>query len=363
MPQPIGEAHSATLGRPLGVPPPDLSPDECLRIASEGFGIHAVAARPFPFRAECDQLCRLTTAHGAEFTMRISNPAQDPQVLEFQNLAIEYAGARDASLPIPRLVRSRSGQGIYFYKFADQTYGIRILTCLPGRPILGVMTTPGLRHNIGMALARFDAAMQGFSHPEANPDMIWDMRNAGRVGRLDFDIADARKRDVLTAAFARFERNAAPALSGLRTQVIHNDLNPKNILVDETRTDQVTGIIDFGDMIDGPLVFDPAVAISKLILDLVDMQQLERMDAVAFSCNVLAGYSSVLPLQADEIALLLDLIIVRLAMRVAIRAWRCKRNGERLDPGIVESGGAALNYLLALPSDIVRARFIQAAGL
>lgn len=362
-PQRIVDVQPVTLGRPLGVPAPDFSPGECLRIASEAFGVDATSALPFPFGAECDQLLRLTAAHGAEFTMRVSNAAQDPQVLEFQNLAIEYAGARDASLPIPRLVRCRSGHGIYFHKFAGQTYGIRILTCLPGRPILGVMTTPGLRRNIGRELARFDVAMQGFSHAKANPEMIWDMRNAGHVGKLDFEIADAGKRDVLVAAFTRFERNAAPALYGLRTQVIHNDLNPKNILVNETQTEQVTGIIDFGDMIDGPLVFDPAVAIAKLILDLVDMQQLDRTDVVAFSCDVLAGYSSVLPLQANEIALLLDLIIVRLAMRVAIRAWRCKRNGERLDPSIVDSGDAALNYLLTLPSDIVRARFNQAVGL
>jgi Ser/Thr protein kinase RdoA (MazF antagonist) len=361
-PQPIVEAPSASLGRPLGVPAPDFSPDECLQIASGAFGIQAVAVLPFPFGAECDQLFRVTAAHGAEFTMRISNSAQDPEVLEFQNLAIEYAGARDPTLPIPRLVRSRDGQGVYFHKTAGQSYGIRILTYLPGRPILGFMTTAGLRKNIGMALARFDVAMRGFSHPKANPDMIWDIRNAGQVGKLDFDIADPRKRGVLDAAFARFERNAAPALAGLRTQVIHNDLNPKNVLIDECQTDRVTGIIDFGDMIDGPLVFDPAVAISKLILDLVDMQQLERTDAVAFSCDVLAGYCSVLPLQANEIAHLLDLIIVRLAMRVAIRGWRTKRNGERLDPAIVDSGAAALSYLLALPSEIVTAQFSKAAG-
>jgi Ser/Thr protein kinase RdoA (MazF antagonist) len=116
-------------------------------------------------------------------------------------------------------------------------------------------------------------------------------------------------------------------------------------------------------MIDGPVVFDPAVAISKLILDLVDMQQLDRIDAVAFSCDVLAGYTSLHPLQADEIAVLLDLIIVRLAMRIAIRAWRTKHNREWFDPAIVDSGIVAINHLLALSPEIVTARFSKAAGM
>ena len=49
----------------------------------------------------------------------------------------------------------------------------------------------------------------------------------------------------------------APRLAGVATQVIHTDFHGENLLTDGAR---VTGILDFGDALTGPVAMDVGVA-------------------------------------------------------------------------------------------------------
>src|SRR5204862_39432 len=65
-------------------------------------------------------------------------------------------------------------------------------------------------------------------------------------------------RPAVRAVLDRFEHRVTPELLRMRAQVVHNDLAPNNVLVDDTLA--VTGITDFGDMTHTALVCDLAVA-------------------------------------------------------------------------------------------------------
>jgi Ser/Thr protein kinase RdoA (MazF antagonist) len=74
------------------------------------------------------------------------------------------------------------------------------------------------------------------------------------------------------------------------------------------------GIVDFGDCIHAPLVQELATAGSYQISPVG--HPLESFG------QFLAAYHSILPLQPEEVAILPELILVRLALWITITSWR-----------------------------------------
>ena len=102
--------------------------------------------------------------------------------------------------------------------------------------------------------------MRGFFHPAAGHELMWDMKHASRVRDLLVHIEDESEARIGTALSRQFRSHALPKLPHLRAQVIHNDLNPHNVLVSPDDHDRIAGIIDFGDMVHAPLINNLAVA-------------------------------------------------------------------------------------------------------
>ena len=72
--------------------------------------------------------------------------------------------------------------------------------------------------------------------------------------------AAAMKKTAVERVSAAF-RACLPRLRGLRSQAIHGDCHASNLLVDG---ESVCGILDFGDMIHAPLMFEPAIAMAGM---------------------------------------------------------------------------------------------------
>jgi len=122
----------------------------------------------------------------------------------------------------------------------------------------------------------------------------------------------------------------------LRSQVIHNDMNPGNVLVDHADANRVTGVIDFGDMVFSRLVNDVAVA-GAYFCRIED-------DPFAEVVEFLEAYTDVLPLTQDEIAVLPDLILSRHLTTVMITHWRARLYPDNAEY-ILRSEGRARKML------------------
>ncbi len=124
----------------------------------------------------------------------------------------------------------------------------------------GYPTYPAQRRAMACCLGRLDLALQGFSHPAARHDLLWNVSAAHRLmDKLEAVIDPARRR-LAEKFMMRFTTQVLPRLGSLRAQVIHNDYHLYNVLVAPDAQDRLTGIIDFGDMIYAPLVGEVATA-------------------------------------------------------------------------------------------------------
>lgn len=291
---------------------PDFTLQKATEIAESIFGLPGELQ---PLYSERDQNFRLQTADNASYVLKIANAAEDPGVLDFQTKALRYIRQQDETLPVPRVVPTQSGEPFTQVLGASGTaHLVRVVTFLPGMLLEEAEQTAETWRNVGRFMARTDLALRGFFHPQARQELLWDVTQCERLRAHTVHIDNARARDMTEQILDRMVIDVMPHLRQLRHQVIHNDGHGENVLVNLDRPQEVCGLLDFGDMVFAPLVQEIAIA--------VDVRRLPLPELLAKIGAMAAGYDSLLPLEAEEIDTIYDLVLARQAVTATIIAWR-----------------------------------------
>lgn len=328
---------SAPPDDPLSVPTPDLDLDTLLAAVEEHWGLTGDLT---PLHGERDRNFRLDSGAGRHL-LKVHNPADRESVLDLQGSALRHLRAVAPDLPVPGVVPTRDGRPWVEVTGRDGRRSLAwVLTWLEGRH--PEPAAVDLRE-WGRTSARLGRALRGFAHPAATHPLLWDIRHLPRL-RPWLSAVSADRRGAVQAVLDRFEQQVVPVLPRLRAQVVHNDLAPTNVLVDDRLV--VTGITDFGDLTHTALVCDLAVAAADVLSG--------RTDGLEAAGEVVAGYHAVTPLEPEEIALVADLMAGRYAASVLITAWRTQQQGWA--PAIDDEAFARLEPMLAAGLDSLDGR-------
>lgn len=295
----------------LTVPPSDFSFDEVLRCLSDKYQL---AGDITTLVGERDQNFRLRCDDGQQYVVKIANSTEPEVMTDFQIQALLYLEKKACAVPVPRVVRALNGSVTIAMVADGATHRMRVVTYLPGKPLGESVNDASLSRKLGVCLAETDAALVGFEHPGQSPSLIWDMQRAGDLRSLINCVPDAEVRAAVIECLDDFEQNAAPHFPTLRSQVVHNDLNPGNVLVTDGEPPVVAGVIDFGDMLHAPLIIDVAIAASYM--------RSAGDDAMELLAPFVAGFNATTPLKQLELDLLYDLVRTRLVATIVLMNWR-----------------------------------------
>ena len=290
---------------------PQATDEEASAIALRSFGVVANAK---VLTSERDKNFHMQAADGREFVLKITNSAEEPGVTNLQTEALRHIDRRAPHLPVPRVCPTLDGRFEAVVALGNGSdHVVRLLTFLSGEPLY--KTAPSLRQSaeLGACLAAINVALRDFHHSAASHELLWDLKHASKLRALLPHIADERRLALATEGLDYYEQHVQPVVATFRTQVVHNDFNPHNVLVDPDDPTHVTGVIDFGDMVETQLVNDVAIAASY---------QIEGEDLLERAAKFVAAFHSVYPLALAEIDSLFDLITLRHIMTVAITEWR-----------------------------------------
>ncbi|RRO08990.1 phosphotransferase [Pectobacterium aquaticum] len=293
---------------------PQVSCQQALAIAQQEYGLSGQMAL---LQGERDINFCLTVTPDERYMLKVINAAEPADVSDFQTALLLHLAQQAPELPVPRIRPTTAGLSETSVEIDGVLLRARLVSYLAGVPQYLTSPSTALMPQLGGSLAQLDNALHGFTHPAANRSLLWDISRAEQVRPyLDF-VSEPQQYQHLQRVFDRYDSHVAPELTTLRRQVIHNDLNPHNVLVDGTSPTRVTGIIDFGDAIFAPLICEVATALAYQIGDGSDL--LEQV--VPF----IAAYHQHRPLTSAEIALLPDLIATRMALTLTIAQWRASR--------------------------------------
>lgn len=331
-------------------PRPAFSSAEAHELLRTHFGIEGeLTALP----SERDQNFRVETAAGQGVTFKIMNAAEPLAAIEFQTAVLRHLESCDPTLAVPRIVPTAGGQDYALIDGSAGRHALRLVTYLPGHPLAEETKTPEILHRIGSLLGRLDRALLSFGHPGAHRSFDWEIRTTPLSRERLNAVTDPEQRRLVEKALDIYDTRIAPALKYLRCGVIHNDANDWNVLVDGGR---VKGLIDFGDAVHSPVVAEVAVACTYAMLG--------EASPIETAARIISGYHAEYPLQDEEFAVILDLVMARLAISVTMSAAR--RMGAAEDPYLFVSEKPAWDLLqkLSLIDHRIAAGILrQACGL
>lgn len=306
---------------------------------------------------ERDQNYRVADRHGAMYVCKVTHPSEPANVTESQTRVLRHLARIVPNLPVQHIVATRHGRDC-FMPMAEGSASttVRLLTYLQGTPMHQAEPSIAARRSLGASHAQLVAALATLESIDTTPDLLWDLTHIERIEPLLASIQVEANRQLAHSFLDTFQRHAQPYLKNFRQQLIHNDLNPYNLLVDG-QPSRVCGILDFGDLVYAPMLNDVAIAASYLIAE--DDNPLDGV------CDYLAAFHEVVPLGPDEIDSLFTLMAGRLIMTVAITEWRSALHPENRKY-ILRNNPAAwsgLRRISAISLEEARAQFRRACGI
>ncbi|WP_077963082.1 aminotransferase class III-fold pyridoxal phosphate-dependent enzyme [Ensifer adhaerens] len=316
----------------------------------ETYGIEASLS---PLPGEHDLNYRVSAANGQEYLLKL-HAAGDADELDMQVAVLEHLAAKASALPISRAYRNLSA-GVTSKIELRGIRTARLLSWLPGdiwakAPLHDTASAESL----GRLLAGLDRSLEGFSHAGAKRLYAWDIGRADMHRKHVELIGGADKRAAVGTILDHFASTVLPRLTTCPMQVIHNDANDYNVLLDKDGT--VSGLLDFGDMVETFRVIEIAVASAYALIG--------STDPVGTIAAIAGAYHEVNPLSETEVELVFDLVLTRYAVSMCMAAKQIRENPENTYLLVSqEDVWRELNRLQGENRAIAGARIRDACGL
>ena len=295
------------------------------------------------------------------YTLKVHNgvESQRPGLLSAQTAMMRHLQAHDVPAPVPMrtnasfdfigsineknkrpvhddvaYIRLKTAAGI------ARMHAVRVLTWLPGEIAersARVKHTPEFLRDVGAFLGKMASALASFSHPGAERDHLWDLKNVAKTRPFAEAIGDEENKTIARDILDAFETIVKPHANALRAGVAHGDANDQNVLVRVLHPSVADdffapgrkpvapratpcGVLDFGDIVATWRVNEIAVAAAYFSLG--------APDPVGNVAELVTGFERTFPLTQTERRVLPTLVAARLVCSCALGAYSAASDPE-----------------------------------
>ena len=299
-----------------------LAGSTVLVLLEQSYGLKGTLVR---IPTEKDETFRLRDGEEA-YLVKVSPSGEDPVIVQLQTACMEHLERTAPELPVQRLVRSLGGDPQVLIPAPAGPFDrvLRVMRFMPGDVLASQKTSAAQLQLVGSSLARLGLALRDFDHARADRLLLWDLKHFHRMRPLLDCIDEKQKRSLAEDIFDQFDQTVVPLLGTLTSQVVHGDFSPFNVLIDPDSPDYVTGIIDFGDVVRTPVIFDISVTMANLL-------GADPSSPWKGALHVMDGYLRIRPLPDQELEALIVSAQARLLLRAVITQWRASQLPERRD--------------------------------
>jgi len=253
-----------------------------------------------------------------KYVIKVANGEEPIDDLRLQNAMMTHLANFDLSATFTQVIKAQSDDDIVMVEDEDgNAFAVRVVTYLDGMPLMDVKPHDKvLLKRLGRFIGEMSNALETMAYDNKRDTIRWNLKNASNViASYAPSITNESQRQQVLAIRERFETHTRDALANLPQGFLHNDANDSNVMVqiDDYGKVDIVGLIDFGDMAHGATVIDLGVCLTYVMMN--------RLDPLHATRHVIQGYCDVRDLSDDEVACLLDIIKLRLAVSVSISAY------------------------------------------
>ncbi|MEY2844611.1 MAG: hypothetical protein RL076_157 [Chloroflexota bacterium] len=294
--------------------PIPLSDADIAHVAAQVYGFTPNVTR---LPGEYDTNALVIAPDGRRFVLKIMHPNRESAFVEMQIAALMHIATHATTIPVQRVMPQSNGAYWSLQRIGEHAHIVWMLEYIEGtlfadaNPVDDALVT-----GLGRVLAQLAGVLESFSHPATQRTLEWDVMRGAWIGKYLDTFTDATQRQLVTKHLTRFQASLATHASQLRYGVIHGDANDYNVVVGRpaymART--ISGLLDFGDMMQSAIVSELAIAAAYAV-----MRHPQPVDALV---AMVAAYHAQYALNDAEIAMLYDLVCMRLCISVTVSAIR-----------------------------------------
>lgn len=285
------------------------------------FSVYGITGKATELPGEIDFNFKIKVQDKDCYILKISRPDEQEAYLDFQQRLLQYVTKNGQQIIAPKVILDKENNVISEIKDNQGNLRkVRLLTWVSGRVWSSVNPQlDNLRYSLGEQCGLLTQALQGFDHPEAHRDFVWDVAQSLWTEN-HLDLFPPEEKEILIHFQKQFKAYQS-TYTQLRKSVVHNDANDNNVIVSNDLIEpQVKAAIDYGDAIHTQVVNDLAITCAYAVMG--------HRDVLAAALPIIKGYHTRYPLQEIELAHVYTAIAMRLVISVTKSAINKKKEPD-----------------------------------
>eukprot|EP00940_MAST-03C_sp_MAST-3C-sp2_P000016 g16.t1 len=278
---------------------PFVTKEEATRLCFKKFGIESERIKSLESYDDANFFVEGKRADGkrGRFVLKIHNGVESDNAsfLRGSNaMLLHLSHVQGIAAPVPVSALSDDNTGDAYVAWASlrrkptdsgaqkrgrRRFAIRLLRFVDGKMMNEMSTvTPESLRRCGVFLGRLRTELDRFTSSAKKCDTdgfvrdhLWDIRQTSNLRAFVSAVDDVELRALVDGVVKEFESTALARDMKLPRAVLHNDYNDANVIVDAS--DEVKGVIDFGDSVMSWRVNDVAIAVAYLLVMLYRVEK------------------------------------------------------------------------------------------
>ncbi len=307
-------------------------------LARRLYGIEGTL-KSLPGEYDCNTC--ISTKNGEQYVLKIMHPSRATTFIEMQIAALEHIASAAPQVPIQRVIAQHDGQSSSVQQIGENQHTVWMLSYIEGTLFADANPVDdALVAHLGETIGHIDIALKSFAYQTPERTLEWDVLNAGWIRGYRDALADESERVLVLRLLDRYEQTYTQHKADVRIGLIHGDANDYNLVVGNPgyRSRTVQGVLDFGDMMRTAMVSELAISAAYMLM--------RHPDPIDGLMVMTSAYHAVCPLTEGEVAVLFDMICMRLAISVTVSAIRKRERPN--DPYMIVSEAPAWRVLRML---------------
>uniref|UniRef100_UPI00398F3F4C hydroxylysine kinase-like n=1 Tax=Pristiophorus japonicus TaxID=55135 RepID=UPI00398F3F4C len=320
---------------------PSLNEAQAGELVGRLYGLKVSSVQPMPSYIDQNFRIQVSETQGSgdrsnSYVLKVLNTAdsKDADLVEVQTRIMMFLNKKGfpSPTPIPTIDGRIMSLETIEQGTDDRQYMVRLLTYLPGIPMAKLTLDHRTFYNVGRTIAQMDEILhEEFRHPTMKSlhreEFMWSLSNIHLLERYLQEMEEGDTRSIVEQVIQLFKEKILPNLGKFRESIIHGDCNDYNILLEPVDSSadvmvedpglarphpefRISGILDFGDMSHGCLVYELAISMAYLMI--------ESADPIGLSSHTIAGFESVIPLMEEERGAVFTLVLCRFAQSLVM---------------------------------------------
>lgn len=272
---------------------------------------------------------KIEGSDGQIYLLKIYQATEDKELILEEIELIDFF-SKKVNCKFTKTIRNKNGN---LLGLGPDSQFCRLLNYLEGNCLTSDDLNETLLVSLGSTIGMLHKQAPRKSFPNiAARELSWDLKQINSIaGYIDF-IRDPHLRSIVLYYLDAFQNKVIPHMHNYQSALIHNDLNEQNLIVQDQ---ELVGIIDYGDAVRSPLIFDLGIALCYLLM--------LNQDFEFIISKVLNGYANKNKFEDIELDALYYVVGARLSMSLCHSA---KAKAKQMDTDYITGSESSASSLI-----------------